>query len=102
MKQWHYVNQQVYDQFTFYVWANDWLEAERIYKTNKLPVKCNFCGFVLTDTEKKYYLSETVTAVSIDKALKQIDKNIEEKIKQSIVYREGKIKIKVCKKAIDK
>ena len=59
MKQWHYVNQQVYDQFTFYVWANDWLGAERIYKTNKLPVKCNFCGFVLTDTEKKNVLQDT-------------------------------------------
>lgn len=68
MKQWHYVNQQVYDQFTFYVWANDWLEAERIYKTNKLIVKCNFYGFVLTDNNDKYYLSETITAVSNDEA----------------------------------
>ena len=41
------------------MWANDWLEAERIYKTNKLPVKCNFCGFVLTDTEKKNILQNT-------------------------------------------
>ena len=50
------------------MWANDWLEAERIYKTNKLPVKCNFYGFVLTDNNDKYYLSETITAVSNDEA----------------------------------
>lgn len=102
MKKWYYVNQQVYNQFTFFVKAESMLEADREHRQNTIPVKCKFCGTVCTEDENHYsYYSITVRANSIDQAQQLIDKQLEEKLHQPITYREGVLYISVIIKKGD-
>ena len=56
MKKWYYVNQQVYNQFTFFVKAESMLEADREHRQNTILVKCKFCGTVCTEDESPLFL----------------------------------------------
>ena len=102
MKKWYYVNQQVYNQFTFFVKAESMLEADREHRQNTIPVKCKFCGTVCTEDEPHYsYYSITVQANSINQAQQLIYKQLEEKLHQPITYREGVLYISVIIKKGD-